>query len=161
MSKAKFNFIDAIIILLILAVIAAGLYMFLGGGLFTTSAGGDGETSKIQYSVEIKQKTRDYCDNINVGDAVQIGDKEKASAVIEDIDIVPTKMLFEDKKSGVVHYSEIPEMYDIILTLSSDGRHTDSAIYADNVLVRIGERVTVRGKGYSGNGFVMSLDVEE
>lgn len=158
MSKAKFNFIDALIILVVVLAIAAGAYVILSGKL---SIGKSGNAAKVQYQVEIKSKLADYADNINVGDEVLVGDKEKAAATVENVEVVPFKMISEDKVNGVVHYSEVPDLYDVLITLSSDGSQTDTAIYADSTQIRVGEAITVRGKGYSGNGFIVGLEVDE
>lgn len=158
MSKAKFNFIDALIILVILLAVLAGGYVIASGKL---SVGNGKETIKIQYQVEIKEKTKEYGDNIKIGDKVLVGDKEKAAATVEGVEIVPFKIISEDKTQGIVHYSEVPDVYDVILTLNSEGSQTDTGIYADNTQVRIGEKITVRGNGYSGNGYIVGLEVVE
>lgn len=158
MSKAKFNFIDALIILIIVLAVGIGIYFVASGKLSVRSGNGN---IKIQYQVEIKEKNADYSSNINIGDKVLVGDKEKASAVVENIETVPFKIISEDKTQGIVHYSEVPDTYDVILTLSSGGSQTDTAIYADNTQIRVGEKITVRGNGYSGNGYIVGLEVED
>lgn len=158
MSKVKFNFIDALIILVILLAVLAGGY-FLASGKLSAKSGG--EAVKIQYQVEIKEKTEEYSGKIKIGDKVLVGDKEKASAVVEGVEVVPFKIISEDKTQGIVHYSEVPDTYDVIITLSSEGSHTDKEIYADNTQIRIGEKITVRGNGYSGNGYILGLEITE
>ena len=94
--KAKFNVVDAVIILLILAVGAAG-FLFLGNRSQTVSTG---KNVKIFYDVEITDREEYLIDRFAEGEKVSIGEKEKIPATIVKKEVRPATKSSFDEVSG-------------------------------------------------------------
>lgn len=66
-KKGRFNAFDALVIILVLAVIFSAFYILDPFGLFSA---GTKENVTLRYTVEFKNVDDDFKDNINVGDTV-------------------------------------------------------------------------------------------
>ena len=76
--KAKFNWIDGLIILLILAVLAVGAVFLFGGSQGENVA----ETKTVEMVVEIKDVSEEFTKIPQVGDVVMVGVKEKMTTKV-------------------------------------------------------------------------------
>lgn len=159
MKKIKFNVVDGIIILAVVVVAVVGiLYM---KGVFGPSSDTVSAAREVTatYRVEFTGKEQRLTELPKVGDTVNVGVKEKATAKVVDVEINPArKVTYELEKDGAAKWVEVPNQYDISLILESDATETANAITASGVALRVGEEAVVRGKGYSVEGYILSLD---
>lgn len=160
-SKPRFNSIDLIIILIIAAIIAVGVYMFMPrGGSSEDAASGD-KNVKAVIEIEFMKKDEYLTDLPKVGDSVTIGVKEKMPAVVTKVEAKPAEEVAYDLNIGEASWQEIPNKYDIYVTMEADAVETKSQININGSPIRIGDNDAVRSKGWAGNGFVTKLDIVE
>ena len=71
-KKHKFNFVDAVIILIVLALVAlvAFIFIFQGSSFVSKIFGGGGEKKEIYYAVEVNQIRESLVGNPKEGDKV-------------------------------------------------------------------------------------------
>lgn len=155
--KAKFNIIDALIILLIIAVGAAG-YLFLNGRSEVVS---NDKNVKIRYNIELSEKGEYMTDLFKEGDRVTVGEKEKLPAVIVGAEVKPAVQSSFDEVNGRYINAEIPEKYDIVLTLESDATDSAGQVSVAGSAVRVGSSTMVKGRNFAGNGYITDLKIEE
>lgn len=161
MKKVKFNVVDIIIILAVIAVAVVGV--LYAKGLFGGSADSSSAVQNVTaiYQVEFTGKEQGLADLPKAGDRVNVGVKEKAPAKVVDVQVNPArKITYDLSGEGEAQWQEIPNQYDIILTLESDAEESKNAISASGVALRVGEEAVVRGKGYSAEGYILSLDTK-
>lgn len=161
MKKAKFNVIDCLIVIGIVLCLAGGLYVFTN--LKETSSGGANPV-KIRYTVEFTRReeagAKLFEEAAQRGDHCFVSEKERADAVLVGAEYTPAKILTNDIKTGATGWADIPELYDITVTLESDGTETDNTITAGTgTVIKIGDEISVKGKGYAGYGFITSLEI--
>lgn len=156
--KAKFNIIDALVILLIIAVGAFG-YRFLNG---RSGAGADSAKNvKIQYNIELAEKEGYMLGLINEGDKVLIGEKEKIPATVVGTQVRPAQKIEFDGVSGQYINADIPERYDIVVMLESEGTESENSVSVQGTAIRVGTATTLKGRDYAGYGFVTEAHTEE
>lgn len=164
MKKFKFNLIDFIIVLCI--VCAGVLAVFVLGNLKGTTGGGEAETVTLKYSVEFTKKDKTVLDEFLAakerGDSCFVSEKEKAPAVISDVIYTPAKEQTTNLRTGETGWGDIPELYDVTVVLESPGTHNNKDVIAGgSAVLKVGEEISVKGKGYAGYGFITSLDIVE
>lgn len=160
-SKPKFNVIDALIILLVLAVACAGVYVIMnrrGNAADTVSA-----NKTILYSVEFTACEESLAEAFNaaIGTNVWVSEKERALAELTDVKVSPARKMITNAETGEAVWAEVPELCDITVYLKSQGTETTNEVLADNSPIRVGDEVSVKGKGMAGYGFVTSLSLED
>lgn len=155
--KVRFNIIDAIIILLILAVGAAG-FLFFGSRSETASTD---KSVKIFYDVNITECEEYMIDRFAEGEKVSVGEKEKIPATIVKREVKPATQSSFDGVSGKFIESEIPGKYDIIVTLMSEGTDGASSVNSNGTAIRVGMSAVIKGRDSAGFGYVTQMHTEE
>ncbi len=157
MNKVKFNGMDLFIVIVLVAVIAAGGYLLLGRG---GGAAASNESVEVTTVVELTAKDKEFSELINEGDIVLIGEKEKMRTSVEKVEAVPARTTGYDIIDGRVLYAEVPDKYDVKITLVGEGTETESAIEMNGAAIRVGQGAALNSKNWAGYGYVIGLDVE-
>ena len=158
MKKAKFNAVDAIIIVVLVAGIVFGI-LFLNGMFGGGTQSAEAQNVTVEYQVEFTGKDKELVEIPKVGDKVNVGVKEKVEAEVINVDIQPARRLTTTTVgTPSIQWQEIPDEYDMTLTLRSDGTESESAVTAGALELRVGSEAVVRGKGYSIEGYILDLD---
>ena len=158
-NKPKLNLMDGLIILIIVAVLAVGIYFIAGSGSSTTA----GENGDIiaEYKLQFVEREKVVADMFiaakESGETVWVGEKERAEAVVTDVLVEPARKQTTDIEDGKVMMAEIPGLYDVTVTLQSSGQETETEIRAGGTAIHVGEETSVKGKGFAGYGFVTDL----
>ncbi len=158
-KKAKFNGMDLFIILVVVAVVAAGAYL-----LFGREGGGNVMYSQnvlVRTVIELDVEDKEFADLIKVGDTVAIGEKEKMMTTVESVEALPAAANGYDIVGGRVIRAEIPDKYDVQITLVGDGVETDKDVQISGTAIRVGEKAVVSSKNFAGEGYVVGLETEE
>ena len=158
-KKIRFNGMDLFIIIVLVAVIAAGAFILGGREKTVTSADGS-EGTEIAFAVELTSREKDYTELIKVGDTVLVGEKDKKESVVTDVEVVPAKTTGYDILNGQVLRSELPGEYDVRVYLSGKGSESESAIKLGGTTeLRVGQGVALSSKKWTGYGYVIGLDI--
>ncbi len=153
-KKAKFTVIDALIILVVLAVIAVGALKFAPSLFIKT------EKSKAEFTVLISEKDMSFAEAMSVGDKVTLSLTEKDGGVIKGIDVKTAQKLAFNSIDGSYSIEEIADKRDIYVTIEADVKTSELAVMTGGTELRVGEEIPVRGKGYATNGFIISVNEE-
>lgn len=159
MDKPKFNLIDGLIVLALIAIIAVGI-VFLNRST-PAGNGASSENSTAVYQVEFTQSDISLYDNIlsakNSGNAVWVGEKERFECKIKDVVANPAKKIITDYRTGEAVFGEYPGLYDIVVTLESEVTETPYHISASGTAITVGAEVSVKSKTFAGYGFIIDL----
>lgn len=153
-KKIKFNGMDAFICIVIILVAAVGAYFLkgmIGGGSAVA------ENTNVTMTVELTGQTENIKDAIKVGDVVSVGEKDKVNLTVSKVEATPAKTLAYDIQDGTVYNSDIPEQYDIKISMTALGTETDSTIMVDNSALRIGKAEILSAKGWAGYGYTIDV----
>lgn len=158
-KKVRFNGMDLFIVIALVIVIAAGIYVLFGrsGGAAVSNAKG----AEVTVTAELTAQDKEFCEFVKVGDIVMIGEKTKLETVVTAVEVVPAKETGYDIMTGRILRSEVPERYDVRVTLVGKGTETDSAVEINGTAIRVGEKTVFGSKSWAGEGYVIGLETAE
>lgn len=158
MDKPKFNFIDALLILLIVAVIAVGASF--AANRRTGKSNGDTAVT-VEYRVQFTQAQPSLGEAFKKaaegGETVWVSEKERAEALLVSAEVTPAKKINTDLEGEKLVEAESPDLCDITVTLRSSGSENEKQITAGSVPIHVGEEVSVKGKGIAGYGYIIDI----
>lgn len=152
--RPRFNLFDAVIILLVLAVVGAALL------LRDRSTGADPAraTVPIRYTVELTRAPQDMANQMRVGDDIYRSTDSAYMGKIVDVRSVPhLENAFLPEANRFVRY-EVPESFDIYVTVEGQGYWDGKDIFVESVSPKICGEMFVKGKGFARLGFVCGID---
>ena len=166
-NKPKFNLLDAVIILLVLAVIAGGIYLKFAPGKTEAPPAQNAETvnrEKGLYTIEITRVDRAVADEFELAfqnkETLRCGEKEVFNATIKDVYVKPSTTFVVNQQTGTAQESVYPDQVDILLLLETDITETNNAVMAGNTPLRVGNALAVKGSKCAGYGYIINLDLE-
>ena len=178
-KKFRFNIIDVLLILLVLAVVGVMYYFTVARNSVASNS-----EATIDYVVELKTVRREHIDNINICDTVVETVRDQQIGEVVDVEIVPAYTSVTDTVTGDMRNEIYPPINSTDINLDADTDETtndettnDEAIIDEitdgepeeleslpeqeeellydyyNVKVTIRGKVKKGDKGYSINGF--------
>ncbi len=158
MDKPKFNIIDGLIVLLVVVIIAAGIYL-LGGRNQTAATQTENTTAVFQLQLTKADESlyNKFLAAMDSDETVWIGVKERFPGKIDMLEKAPASRITTNAQVGTAVVAEDPNLFDITIHISTPAVDTPSGITASGTPIRVGEEVAVRGKGFAGYGFVIDL----
>lgn len=155
-TKAKFNLFDVFIILAVVVVCYLG-FKFLSDKSATT-----GNVPEVSYVVEIKRQDETYQNQVKKGDDIKDAIKGGYYGKVTDFRYEPCTEIIEAKDTGKFVKSEIPGKYNYYITITgTPTTYTDSKIMFASQEIRVGEEIFIRNKNYSGEGYVVDIDIND
>ena len=163
-GKSRFNFIDVIVILAIVAVIGAAVLIVLSrSGVVSAS-----KTAHVEYTVRFTLVREEFTSYVKTGDTV------KNSSTGNDIGNViavrtPEKSVYSDARSIIgdgdektVAVSEFPDLYDLYITVSSTATLNDNGIaIVDGNMILIGSPIYFRDGLFAKEGFITAFEITQ
>jgi len=153
----KFNGLDVFIVIIIFLAVGAVVFYLNGAG--NSLMASDAKT--VYFTVEVTYCMPGFADNIKIGDKISDSTKGDYYGTVSNVEVKPTTTITSDLTDGTINRMDIPDRYNVYVTVMCDGRETDSAIYANGQKVTIGKLATIKGKGYAGQGYITELRTED
>lgn len=150
--KFKFTGVDIIIIVVIIAT-AAGVYNFISTNKVIS------KTKTIRYSFELLENQEGFTDLIKVGDNITDGVRNYNMGKVVEVSAEPYTILVADRIKS--HYTEVAlDGYErSVVTVEAKVTDEEDSIKVDGVYtIRGGQGIAVKGNGYSGYGFILSVE---
>ena len=148
--KPRINVFDIVIIVLVL-VVAGGAYAF-------THRETKLETRLLRYSMELIDCPAGFSQNVQVGDTLTDNIKNYHMGTVISVEARPSMKLGEDRNTGNVVESAIEGKETVILVVEADVTESASDFKVDgNYVVKAGKEVAVKGNGYAGKGYILTV----
>ena len=153
-GKSIFNLFDIIVIVIIVAL--AILLFFIREertAQESTSAG------TVTYTLELVGMQNGAADLIGEGD--QLVDKVKKYNIgtVVSVEVMPTYRQVYDYVNGGLVESLVDDQQTAIIVVEAECTESSSQITVDGgYVIRAGLTASVRGPGYWGTGYIMSVD---
>ena len=151
-KKVKFTVVDAVIILILIAVLAVGAMKLLPRFLHRA------DMQKVTFTVMCAQSDENFAKAITVGDNVTISLTEKDGGVVKDVKAEPAKAIAYNSMEGTYSNEVIDGKEDVYVTIEADMSVNDLALKAGGTPVKVGAEIPVRGKGYASMGYVIEIN---
>ena len=158
-KKAQFNLIDALIIIIILALISAAAYLIWGGFNQMETSGDIDFTFEVRIS-GVKENMLPYIkEDSSVKDSVT----GETLGTIVGIRMEKSRYYGSVQKDEngdyVLSATEYPDEYDVYVTISARSKADERGIYeVGNVRMLIGETVHFQVKSFSAVSHIVNTD---
>ncbi len=144
--KKKFNIIDLVIILVVIAVTAAVIMIM---GIKEEPV----YTEPVTVVVEVRQRTESFCDIPKEGDIIINATTKQEIGSLVKKEVLPAKIINTSAEEGKFVNAEIPGYCDLYLTVK---------LHSGTDVAKIGKSLYVQSRDYACTGFVVDvLDSEE
>ncbi|MDD3654591.1 MAG: DUF4330 domain-containing protein [Desulfotomaculaceae bacterium] len=153
-GKAKFNFVDFIIIALIVAVVAAGAYK-----LFFVNRNLAEQNGLIEYQVFIEKVRMPTVEGIIEGQPVRDVQTNIAMGEVISKEVSPYQEAVPTLDGRVV-MADVPERYNVIITVASPAIVTDNNIMIGNKEIKIGGPISIKSNIFSVTGIFYGVTVK-
>ena len=150
--KRKWNAIDTILVLAIIAILAVGVW-FLSG----RSGADTAQNKNVSVMIELTQQDEAFTKLPKVGDSVSLGVKEKMPATVTKVEILPSYSITADMINGRYREEAIEGKYNVQITVTSSGTETDEAVEINGNPLRVGEACAIKSKQWAGYGFILDV----
>ena len=155
--KLKLNFFDLVIIVVVVALAGAYAVHRIGGGsaVDTSSV----KTRELVYTLQIDDLNENTLPLVHKGDELMDKVKKYEIGTVEKVEFFPFERTTEDKENGRYIMVKDPERYSAALTVEVKCQDDGKALIADSGFkIRVGQSVSVVGPGYSGGGYITSIE---
>jgi len=148
----KINIVDLLILLLIISI-AGGVYLIFFGRSDKQVV----ETSKVVYDFEITNVNKDFVDAITPGDPIRDSTRGNELGTVVSKTSRNATMLNEDLINGRYVIADVPNAYDVVITIEAKANITPANIIVGGAEVKVGKKFFIKGKGYANQGFVTKM----
>lgn len=148
----KINIVDLLIVLLIISI-AGGIYLVFFGGSDKQVV----ETRKVVYDFEITNVNMEFIDAITPGDPIRDSTRGNELGTVVSKTSRNATMLNEDIINGRYVIADVPDAYDVVITIEAKANITPANIIVGGAEVKVGKKFFIKGKGYANQGFVTKM----
>lgn len=149
----RFNLLDAVIILIVLIAGIVG-YKFLN-----KNEALDVNTQKVVYQVRTTESELEVYDKIAVNSDIYDSVKNYYIGKVINKERVSSTREVLDEKNEKYNVAEVNGKTDIILTIEANATTTDKdIIVGSGYTIKVGNSAYVKGKGYAGIGYIVSIE---
>lgn len=152
--KTKFNFVDFIIIALIVSLLAAGAYK-----LFFVNRGLTEQNGLIEYKVLVENVRFPTVEGIIEGQPIREVQTNIVMGTVIKKEVSPYKQAVPTLDGRVV-LAEVPEKYNVIITIGSPAIVTENNIMIGNKEIKIGGPISIKSNIFSVTGIFYGVTVK-
>lgn len=154
-KKIKFNYVDVIIILAVVALFAFG-YRFITKSSVRTAGMPD-----VIFTFEVTNVEKDYKDNFSIGDELFDAVKGEALGTVVNVEAVPATTVLEDRSEGKFVMGEYEDRETVQITVKGTATSYGTDIMIGKQKIKIGEMVYAKKAGCVGRGYIIKMNVGE
>ncbi len=153
MAKKKFNFVDVLIVLFVLAVAFGGVKLLSGKEGKVTNAVRD-----VSFTVEVAKSDKTFADAIKIGDDIYDSKKGGYYGKVTNVEAKPAKTMGANTAEGKYVISEFEGKYDVYITVSGTPTTvTDGNIMFAGQKVKVGNEMFLKSAAYVGYGYAVDV----
>lgn len=152
--RGKFNTIDLVIISLLVIIVALIIISSSVPEWFSS----DSDVT-LRYELEVKDVPAELVGNVSVGDKVYTSNTGKLiGSVVSVENTVPHTVFVYDEASDGIVAKEIPDRYDVRITVVADARLKDGIGYTvDGQRISVGTRLDLRFPNFLCTGYCITV----
>ena len=163
MAKKKFNFIDVLIVVFVVAAVAATGFMYHS----KTAGKNSGASGELTFTVEVTEVDKNYMDAVSEGDRVIFGTSSSDEAQVVGFEFKPAEKMEKNEEQGTFVLAQSDELFDAFITLKGTAAKTDDDIKIGSTAIKTGDSFEGKAKApgdsskaYLINGYVLDMSLE-
>lgn len=145
MRNKKLNIIDVTIILVVLAIICVGVYVYFTK--FSKSDVTSTNTADIRFTIEVNGISEEAANSFNIGDNVTLGETTSGRGVIENVEVLNNRIVAKNTKDGTITWADVPDEYTARVTIASTVTKSDTAYTSGSETIAVGREMPFNAKG--------------
>lgn len=154
-KKGKFNIVDFILVIMVLAVVAAAVIYF-APDLFNAGA----EETDITFTIEFRGVDSAFITNIKNGDAVYDSSKHYMLGSVKSVENYAYTVLVYNEETGTAEAKEVEGLKNIVVTVTAKAIYTDGKGYFINgERIAVGCAYNISFPEYSGTAYCIEVSV--
>ena len=155
----RFNAIDALLILIILAAITISVMYFIPEIASDFTSGND---VKITYVIEFRGVDSDFVTKIKSNDIVYEAGKNYKYGIVKAVENDNYNTLIYNDTSGVAELKPHPELRNIIVTVECDATYIEGRGYTINgERIAVGKQYNLRFPTFAGSGYCVDVKISD
>ena len=153
-KKPKFNFVDFIIVAVILALVGAGVYK-----LFLVNTSLAVQNGNVEFGVYVEEVRIPTVENINEGQSVRDVQTNTPLGTITSVSYSPYREPVYTSDGRIV-MADVPEKYDVIFYVESAAVITDNSVMIGNKEIKTGGQLSIKSNVFSVTGVVYGVTIK-
>ncbi len=149
----KFNIVDVMVLLIIGALIVFGAYK-----LFFVNTAVAQQNGEIEYQLLVEKVRKPTVEAFREGDTVRETQSNAALGKIVKKEVMPYKEAVPTADGRLV-LAEVPEKYDVLLTLRSPAVVSENNVMVGSVEIKIGASLKVKTTLASSTGIIYGAKI--
>lgn len=151
--KKKINFIDILIILVVVLVVSFVVKYF------STNSEKAYNVPTVSYVIELKSLQQEYVDVFKEGDEIKDGVKGGYLGKVTKVEIKDNVETREDTLEGNFIQTSFENKKDVYLTIEgTPTTYTDTEILFATQEIKIGKIMHIKAKDYVGHGYIVGIN---
>ena len=152
-KKGKFNIVDCILVLMVLAVVAAVVVYFVPG-LFNAAA----DETEITFTIEFRGVDSAFITNIKNGDPVYDSGKQYVLGKVKSVENYAYTELVYNEETGTAEAKEVEGLKNIVVTVTAKAIYTDGKGYSVNgARIAVGCAYNIGFPEFSGSAYCIEV----
>jgi len=153
-AGSRFNIVDVVIVALVLALAAAGVYKF-----FFVNRGLALQNAVIEYKVFVENVRQPNVDGATEGQTVKDVQTNAIIGTLVGKEVSPYRQAVPTLDGRVV-LAEVPEKYNLLLTVRSPAVVTENNITIGNKEIKVGAQIQIKTNVISCQGTIYGVEVK-
>lgn len=156
-KKLSLNFIDFILIAVIIIAVGTLIFIFTARDVKSSSA----QSTQIEYTLQFDRVNEEFKNLVMVGDKVFDSDKLYAIGEVTDVSYSTAYYKGTDKATGAVKLSEYPGMICMTVTVKVNASVSDGGYSVSEYSIAVGKTMDIRVPNFTGKGVCTSVTAIE
>ncbi len=153
--RGKFNIVDFFLLLIVLAIVAAVvIYLIPGASKRLTAT----DETGITFTIEFRGVDSAFVTNIKNGETVYDSNKNYKLGNVKSVENYAYTELVYNEETGVSEMKEIPELKNLVVTVTANAIYTDGEGYSINGdRIAVGRQYNISFPHFSGSAYCIEL----
>ena len=156
-KKVRLNVVDAIIIVLVLALIAAAVYVLFGNKLLAGSS--EKEKKKISFVLQVSELRDIYLTNLSKDEDAYEADSGKYLGKIVSVSSEVATRMGTDRGSGAQVISEIEGTSNLFVTIENEAEYYEGRYLVEGIPIVVGSVVTLVTPNLVAPANIISVEI--
>jgi len=156
MKKIKFNVVDLLILLIVIVIMIFGYKLIKSSDNQLNKQ--EGDVKQISYNVLSSANLVDSTKMPKIGDKVYDSVTQQYIGEISNISVDSHSGYLYSQNLGAYVKEELPDTYDMKITISGNGYETDTDVIVENQTIKVGKLINVKSKGYVFVTYVIEIN---
>ena len=153
--RGKFNVVDFFLILIVVAIVAAVVIYFIPGATKRLTAT---DETTITFTLEFKGVDSVFVANIKTGDTVYDSNGNYMLGTVKSVENYAYEKLVYNEATGTAEMKEIPELKNLVVTVTAKAIYTDGEGYSVNGdRIAVGCNYNISFPHFSGSAYCIEL----